>query len=541
MGVLVRKDRMNLFSPARKGVSVRVAAIPITLLAAGFFLRLAAGRGLLWLDEIWSLQNAASLRSPLEVFTVLKHDNNHFLNTLLLYFIGPDRPWLVYRMPAIVAGTAAVAVAGCIGAEHGRIGRWMAMILIASSYLLVHYSSEARGYAWLVLFSLTTYECLRRLLSAVGRTSARVDEQAPRSSGQPAVASLSATSTLTVVPRSGNGGPWLWGPLFSLSAAFGFLAHPVFLNVYVAAVCWSASTVLRDPTGRRELVKKLAPPHALPIAVVLLLYAVNLRQMTLGGGPDYSLTRLLVQTGSLALGGPQAGPVAVAVCCLFVAGICAGLELLRRTDSGQWQFHLIAIGLPVLQSVVARPPFAFVRYYLVSIVFGLMVLSYLLTRWLQVGGIRQRLAVVAIVLYLFANSAHCWGLIRTGRGDYQAALQYMAERTDEHTVRLTSDHHHGIQMLTEFYGPAISPPRRVIYERDVDWNNDPPPWLVLHVDPSDVARPPASEYRVGKHLYRFQRAFDCSPLSGWCWHCYRLAPVPSTGKTGGQGDGRAEE
>ena len=33
---------------------------------------------------------------------------NHPLNTLLLYWIGPERPWAIYRVPSVVAGVCSV-------------------------------------------------------------------------------------------------------------------------------------------------------------------------------------------------------------------------------------------------------------------------------------------------------------------------------------------------------------------------------------------------------------------------------------------------
>jgi hypothetical protein len=43
-----------------------------------------------WLDEPWSLANADAVRSPLEVFTSVHSDNNHYLYTLYLLAIGDN-------------------------------------------------------------------------------------------------------------------------------------------------------------------------------------------------------------------------------------------------------------------------------------------------------------------------------------------------------------------------------------------------------------------------------------------------------------------
>ena len=48
----------------------------------------AAARGDLWLDEIWSLLFVRASRSVTDLFARFRHDNNHLLNTLFLYYLG---------------------------------------------------------------------------------------------------------------------------------------------------------------------------------------------------------------------------------------------------------------------------------------------------------------------------------------------------------------------------------------------------------------------------------------------------------------------
>src|SRR5258708_6566500 len=108
---------------------------------AGAILRIWASVGDLWLDEIWSLDLAARATSPLGIFTEIHHNNNHRLNTIFLYSLGQQPNWVIYRIPAVVAGVFSVLVAGHIGLRRGRIEAIVAMILTAFSYLLIHYSS----------------------------------------------------------------------------------------------------------------------------------------------------------------------------------------------------------------------------------------------------------------------------------------------------------------------------------------------------------------------------------------------------------------
>ena len=116
----------------------------------GSLLRIMMARGDLWLDEAWSLKLVAGISSPWAVFWEISHDNNHFLNSLWLAWLGPDEPAWAYRIPALVLGTLAIPLAAVIGWRRGRAGAVVAAWFVALSMPLVIYGSEARGYAGLV-------------------------------------------------------------------------------------------------------------------------------------------------------------------------------------------------------------------------------------------------------------------------------------------------------------------------------------------------------------------------------------------------------
>src|SRR5258707_11952356 len=116
----------------------------LLLVAAAGLLRLAAARDDLWLDEIWSLSLAARVHRALDVFTSLHHDNNHYLVTLWMFLLGDNAAGFWYRLPSVLAGTAAVALAYFAGQKLGGNAGVFAAILTALSLPLVVYSSEAR-------------------------------------------------------------------------------------------------------------------------------------------------------------------------------------------------------------------------------------------------------------------------------------------------------------------------------------------------------------------------------------------------------------
>src|SRR4051794_28638710 len=100
---------------------------------AGFALRVAAAQGALWTDEAWSVIYAAEARDAAGVFLRINHDNNHHLYSLWLQAIGIDASPLVARLPAIVAGTLAIPIAGLLIARRSRTGGIVAALLFALS------------------------------------------------------------------------------------------------------------------------------------------------------------------------------------------------------------------------------------------------------------------------------------------------------------------------------------------------------------------------------------------------------------------------
>src|SRR5690606_39631314 len=115
--------------PAQSGVDAHAGSgrvrSPALLLAAlvAFFaaVRLLGMGGDLWLDEIWSLYLVSALQSPVEIATRLLHDNNHPLNSLWLYGLGPDAPEWSHRGLAWLAGSVAVALAAAIRRRRLRL------------------------------------------------------------------------------------------------------------------------------------------------------------------------------------------------------------------------------------------------------------------------------------------------------------------------------------------------------------------------------------------------------------------------------------
>src|SRR3989442_8425256 len=82
------------------------------IVIGAYALRLFAARDEFWVDEIISWRFARSPQaSVLGILFGIHSDNNHHLNTLWMYLIGDRWQWMWYRVPAVLFGAGAVALA----------------------------------------------------------------------------------------------------------------------------------------------------------------------------------------------------------------------------------------------------------------------------------------------------------------------------------------------------------------------------------------------------------------------------------------------
>ncbi len=103
----------------------------------GCLLRIVMARGDLWLDEAWSLKLVTGISSPWAVFWGISHDNNHFLNSLWLAWLGPEAPAWTYRVPSVVFGTLAIPLAAAIGWRRGQASAVVSAWFVALSMPLL--------------------------------------------------------------------------------------------------------------------------------------------------------------------------------------------------------------------------------------------------------------------------------------------------------------------------------------------------------------------------------------------------------------------
>jgi uncharacterized membrane protein len=203
-------------------IDQRTATWLVALLTTiGFALRYVGCLNDLWLDELISIHTAHSLHSWTQVFTSVHMDNNHYLNTLYLYLVGEQAYWPTYRFLSLFCGTLTIYAAYWSLKERSQIQAVIFAALTAFSYPLIHFSSEARGYAGAVLACVVAFGSLQRWLAA-----------------------------------STNRDSICWGALYSVALILGFLLHLTFLFVALALALFSV-IALRQRRGSMAAAAKI--------------------------------------------------------------------------------------------------------------------------------------------------------------------------------------------------------------------------------------------------------------------------------------------
>jgi hypothetical protein len=453
--------------------------------AAGALVRAIPCWGDFWLDEVWTYYDALRLGSPLGVFTAIHHSNNHHLNTLLFYLLGDQRDCAVYRMPALLAGTAAIPLAAALGARRGALEAVLASGLVASSFALVHYSSEARGYSLAVGFALAALLALLRFLERGGGFAAA---------------------------------------LFAAATCLGILSQLVFVFFWCGALALSLLRLARRPGSLPAKGADLLRLHGAPALLLLLLYLVDLRHLTVGGGPPAVAGELAARTLGYSLGLPVRPALGAVWGLVALALLALGLRRLARERDDLWVLLLVAIAIaPALVLAALRPAVVEPRYFLVAVALFLVLLAWLAGGALRAGGARRAVALAGLAVFLAGNAAHTARFLALGRGGFQAAVRFMAERGSGPIV-VGSDQDFRNGMLLRFYARLLPPGRALDYRARSRWPEGGPEWIVIHrrERPAralpEIAFPEAGRYALASE-------FDHAGISGFYWGLYRRIPA----------------
>ena len=220
------------------GIPRRESRWLMVVLAVGALLRLVFLQQPMRYDEAFSFLYFVS--QPLSVgLSDYSLPNNHLFHSLLAHvaylLLGPQ-PW-VLRLPAFGAGIALIAATYFAARQfYGRHAAILAASVVASSSILIEYSTNARGYMLLCLIFIS--------LVAFGGGLVHSEKWAE----------------------------WL---LFGVISAIGFYTVPIMLYGYGAVVTWLALSITCDPKHRskKRALALLVLSFGATLLVTVTLYA----------------------------------------------------------------------------------------------------------------------------------------------------------------------------------------------------------------------------------------------------------------------------
>jgi hypothetical protein len=472
----------------RPRLSTAMLAIAVASFAVGTVVRVLAAQNDLWFDEVWTLELLREhVHSFGDVFINIKHSNNHHLVSLWMWLVGQNASAFVYRVPSLLASIGTVAVAGFIGARRSLFEECIAVILTSWSYLLIHYGTEARGYSLAIFFALLAWYALQQF---EGKRS------------------------------------WIWAVVFWNAVVLGFLAHLEFAICFVGLVVWALWRFSRyRPTWRQGVVELFAL-FTVPIVLLLAFYFVAVRGMEVGGGPEYQVKPLLIETASYMLGGPASGAAAAIAALLAVAAIYAVLVYLMFERDDRWMFYAVLIVAPLgLIPILLLVPLS-VRYFMISVTGCLLLFSSGYTALLRRGKTGLFTGLTLLAFFVAGNVVNTANLLRFGRGQYLAALRFMEKNSDDREVVVTSDHDFRNAMLVNYYKRYLERPDHMRYmdgplhEENVRTKGASlgAEWLILHrFDLKDQLGQVTDIYG---NNYKLVSIYRYSDLSGWNWLLY---------------------
>ncbi len=465
----------------------------LSVVAAFAAIRFACLFDDLWLDEIWSLTIVSEVSSPAQIFTRLLHDNNHPLNSLWIYLVAPTKAGWIYRLFAWLTGSASIWLAAKVGRAffqklhpaapggQARAAELMSATLLGGSYLFIHYSSEARGYAPAVCFGLLALFALQR------------GGDQPRSP---------------------------WAIIYWLAGILALLSHVVGAQLLVAGAVLSLvrAEAARDWPGR---LRDAAWWHVVPTLAGAVYYWSFVRRIRIGGGEHVSLPRVIGELVVYEFGVPSSVALTIAVPLLLGVMLFGMARLWSRDRALAVFFVVVVFGGPCAWWCANRSALIYPRYLIVSGAGALLLIGQLLA---DVWGRGQagRLGCLALLaLFLWGNSLHTVSLIREGRSRFRAVLRFVADHTPTEGITFTGEAETDT-LLVAHLASTITPARPMRFIFAADRKLIVPQWGLVHQFegsplPLTEIYDPATQY-----TYQLERIFPHRGLSeNWSWVVYR--------------------
>src|SRR5262249_40049098 len=199
---------------------------------------------------------------------------------------------------------------------------------------------------------------------------------------------------------------------------------------------------------------------------------------------------------------------------VVAAGLVVGIIWLAP-DPLWTLFAVTVVIAPAAVLIVARPPLLYMRYFYVPVLFGLLLLAYLLDHLRSRIPSGNWLAAVILAAITSGNARPTWQFLRDGRGQYLTALNFLAERSDNIVV-FQSDHDLETRYRLEFYRHHLPHDVKLVYLDQTGTSTNIPQWTIVNSQQQPPRPPPAITDTKGRR-YQLERTFPCSGLSGYHW------------------------
>jgi len=448
---------------------VATLMIGAAIALAGLLMRIGASGGELWLDEVWSLTKVAPLANPIEIVTSVKHDNNHILNSAWMWVCGPAQSPLVYRAPSLIF-SALLLILLLTRKPEGESDRssivWLT--LIAFSYPLTLYGTEARGYSLTLLCAALAFISLTRITT-------------------------DSTDRRSIL-------------IFAITGIVGCLSHAIYALFLAPAIAWLLWHLLsppRKPNSRTILWGGIVPPVLFACWLTLTFY----RNMEIGGAPLLPYLEVAASAISVSFGGETLSSVnpavtgwnlflGISVVLVCVAELAAWI---RSGSSTAWLVGLVLITPWVVVSVL-QPHFILARYFIIQILLAYLLAARFLDRLTRQGRFGSLLAFILLWAFILGNTSRTLPLIQLGRSHFVAIFENLASQNGETTVTVGGDQDFQNKVRLSYARIIIPRTSHISYVPDYRNAKPPPRYIVretieaYEIFPSELTLPHGTRY-----------------------------------------------
>lgn len=431
--------------PALSSSKGGIILLIVTMILLGSALRIAGSTDPLWLDETWSMLLLKPIQNIGQIFTNIHLDNNHYLNSVYLFLLGPDRMPFLYRIPSLLSGILLLILLPLhFFRKKQYLQSVIVAILLASSEFLIDLSGQARGYMPMLLCCYLSFECL----------------DAYRKHNKSSTALL-----------------------FGITALIAFLWQLTFAELYLPLFLWSLFFLHHRYKTAGTLLQKMAFLHAIPLLGLATLYWVDLRFLQIGFQRENPLLIVMIQTFMWITGTTHAKlltAVWLVVCALYIGAM--GQHMFRYgTVRQQGMFAATLVLSTLLLTFVTTGALA--RHFLPLCALLLLLFTYELSRAWKRSVRGQWCVVFLVAMYCAGNLYDTALLLQHGRGEAVPVLQYIAAHDSSPTIRIFTKYPPLVTNLSAYYWPEVTNGSALVIESPDDAKAAPPRWFFMAEDP----------------------------------------------------------